>query len=92
MEKLRVLGRFYLLLILSFSSILKAEASKELSLLEPPMDEFIDSLMKRMTLEEKLGQLAQYAGGGSLGFNTRIDDDKKEMIRKGKVGSFLHVL
>ncbi|MBN1695772.1 beta-glucosidase BglX [candidate division WOR-3 bacterium] len=56
------------------------------------MDEFIDSLMNKMTLEEKLGQLAQYAGGGSLGFNTRIDDEKKELVRRGKVGSFLHVL
>jgi beta-glucosidase len=27
-----------------------------------------------------------------LGFNTRIDDEKKELVKKGKVGSFLHVL
>ncbi len=92
MKKIGISEKFFLLLILSFPVMLRAESEKELSLLEPPMDEFIDSLMDKMTLEEKLGQLAQYAGGGSLGFNTRIDDEKKELVRKGKVGSFLHVL
>lgn len=84
--------KFLFTLFLITPILLQAKSNEDLSLLKVPMDEFIDSLMKKMTLEEKLGQLAQYAGGGSLGFNTRIDDDKKEMIRKGKVGSFLHVL
>ncbi len=84
--------KFLFTLFLITPILLQAKSNEDLSLLKVPMDEFIDSLMKKMTLEEKLGQLAQYAGGGSLGFNTRIDDDRKEMIRKGKVGSFLHVL
>ncbi len=84
--------KFLFTLIFIIPILLQAKSNDDLSLLKPPMDEFIDSLMKKMTLEEKLGQLAQYAGGGSLGFNTGIDDDKKEMIKKGKVGSFLHVL
>ncbi len=92
MRKLGIVNKFFILLILSLPLILQAEFPKELSLLEPPMDEFIDSLMEKMTFEEKLGQLAQYAGGGSLGFNTKIDEEKKELVRKGKVGSFLHVL
>jgi len=92
MRKLKIFNRFFLLLILSLSLILQAKSEKELSLLKPPMDEFIDSLIAKMTLEEKLGQLAQYAGGGSRGFNTKIDEEKREMVRKGKVGSFLHVL
>ena len=82
----------FFVLFLFISLILQAKPEQSLSLLEPPMDEFIDSLISKMTLEEKLGQLAQYTGGSSLGFNTRIDDEKKEMIKKGKVGSFLHVL
>ncbi len=92
MKKLKIFNRFFLLLILSLSLILQAKSEKELSLLKVPMDEFIDSLIAKMTLEEKLGQLAQYAGGGSRGFNTKIDEEKREMVRKGKVGSFLHVL
>jgi beta-glucosidase len=92
MKKLKDLKKFFIILVLFLPLMAMAESKEELSLFQPPMDEFIDSLMKKMTLEEKLGQLAQYAGGGSLGFNTGIDDDKKEMIKKGKVGSFLHVL
>lgn len=91
MKKLRVFNEVFLLLVLGLPLMSQAKSKKELSLLKPPMDEFIDSLMEKMTLEEKLGQLAQYAGGGSKGFNTLIDEDRKDMIRKGGVGSFLHV-
>lgn len=61
---------------------------KEKSLFRAPMDEFIDSLIKEMTLEEKLGQLTQYSG--------KITDKEKleeqlELVRKGKVGSFLNI-
>ncbi len=83
---------FLFVLIFIIPLFLRAESKQDLNLLKPPMDEFIDSLMEKMSLEEKLGQLAQYPGGGSLGFNTVIDDEKKKLIKKGKVGSFLHVL
>jgi beta-glucosidase len=92
MEKLKILRKFFLILILSLPLMLQSESQGELSLFKPPMDEFIDSLMGKMTLGEKLGQLAQYSGGGSLGFNTEIDKEKEELVRKGKVGSFLNVL
>lgn len=91
MGKLKILSEFFLVLALYLPFVAMSGSEENLSLFKPPMNEFIDSLIDKMTLEEKLGQLAQYAGGGSLGFNTGIDDDKKEMIRKGKVGSFLHV-
>ena len=91
MGKLKVLSKFFLVLALCSPSVALSDSDENLSLFKPPMNEFIDSLMSKMTLEEKLGQLAQYPGGGSLGFNAGIDDDKKEMIRKGRVGSFLHV-
>ncbi len=87
-----ILNKFFLILILFLPVMVRSKLKEELSLLEPPMDEFIDSLMEKMTLEEKLGQLAQYAGGGSMGFNSEIDDEKKDFIRKGKVGSFLNVV
>lgn len=55
-----------------------------------PMETFIDSLLGQMTLEEKLGQLAQYRGEWN---NTgpRVPAGKDEDIRAGKVGSFLGV-
>ena len=44
-----------------------------------------------MTLEEKLGQLVQRAGGRSKALNSRLDDAELERVRAGGVGSYLHV-
>ena len=63
------------------------------------------SLLKRMTLEEKIGQMCQYVGPcyvppgqGTAHGNVDADDenlghpDMADKIRAGRVGSFLHVL
>ncbi|MHB1688326.1 MAG: glycoside hydrolase family 3 N-terminal domain-containing protein [Ignavibacteriaceae bacterium] len=42
----------------------------------------IDSLLSRMTLEEKIGQLNQFAG---------TNKQREELVEEGKVGSFLGV-
>ena len=44
-----------------------------------------------MTLDEKLGQLVQRAGGRSKALNSRLDDAELERVRAGQVGSYLHV-
>jgi beta-glucosidase len=44
-----------------------------------------------MTLDEKLGQLVQRAGGRSKALNSRLDDAELERVRTGAVGSYLHV-
>jgi beta-glucosidase len=44
-----------------------------------------------MTLDEKLGQLVQRAGGRSKALNSRLDDAELERVRTGGVGSYLHV-
>ncbi len=49
------------------------------------IDRRIDDLLKRMTLEEKLGQMSQ-----STSMNTPISDEIKNEIRKGRWGSFLN--
>lgn len=53
----------------------------------------VDALLRKMTLEEKIGQLVQFSAGfatgpGSEGKNQRFD----EMVEKGQVGSFLNVV
>lgn len=54
------------------------------------MDRFISSLMKRMTLEEKIGQLSQCSEGYSTGpDNSRIS--RAPLISEGKIGSMLNV-
>jgi beta-glucosidase len=48
-------------------------------------------LLKKMNLEEKVGQLVQRAGGRSKSLNSRLDDAELERVRAGAVGSYLHV-
>ena len=55
-------------------------------------DTFINSLIEKMTLEEKIGQLTQLPGGRRDSPNSRISEQTKNLIRSGKVGSFLHVM
>ncbi len=55
-----------------------------------PLDARIDDLLGRMTLEEKLGQLAQYAGTWSNN-GPRVPEGGEEDIREGRAGSFLNV-
>jgi beta-glucosidase len=50
-----------------------------------------ETLLRKMTLEEKLGQLVQRAGGRSKALNSRLDDAELERVRAGAVGSYLHV-
>jgi beta-glucosidase len=50
-----------------------------------------EALLRKMTLDEKLGQLVQRAGGRSKALNSRLDDAELERVRAGQVGSYLHV-
>lgn len=44
-----------------------------------------------MTLDDKIGQLVQRAGGRSKALNSRLDAAELERVRAGQVGSYLHV-
>ena len=54
-------------------------------------DPRIESLLARMTVEEKLGQLTQLEGAWDAPGGPKIDDRYRAMIAEGKVGSFLSV-
>lgn len=59
------------------------------------MNEKVNDLLSKMTLEEKVGQLVQYAGFGELtGPNANAEDNAKKIdnIKKGLVGSMLNVM
>lgn len=47
------------------------------------VEERIDALLKQMTLEEKIGQMCQLHSNGNVA-------DYKELIKAGKIGSFLN--
>jgi beta-glucosidase len=50
-----------------------------------------ERLLARMTLDEKIGQLVQRAGGRSKALNSRLDAAELDRVRAGAVGSYLHV-
>jgi beta-glucosidase len=58
------------------------------------IDQRISDLLKRMTIEEKAGQLNQLNGGQFTGpaANDAGQKTKMQQVRDGKVGSFLNVL
>lgn len=55
------------------------------------IDRRVDSLMKLMTLEEKVGQLNQYSGREVTGPVTEKKTDLLQDIRSGRAGSMLNV-
>jgi beta-glucosidase len=50
-----------------------------------------DSLLRLMTLEEKIGQMNQYSSDFAATGPITKDGDKQNQIRKGMIGSFLNV-
>lgn len=51
---------------------------------------FVEDLLSRMTLEEKLGQLTQYTGQWAV-TGPAVPETGEDEIRAGRVGSFLNV-
>ena len=54
------------------------------------MEQFVESVLAKLTLEEKLGQLAQYRGRGTP-TGPQVPEGGEAEIRAGRVGSFLGV-
>ena len=67
-----------------------AQVAMELADRIDDREAFIDSLLARMTLQEKLGQLAQYPGRWS-DTGPQVPEGGEAQIRNGTVGSFLSV-
>ena len=58
---------------------------------DPGLDARVESILKGMTLEEKVGQLVQYSAGQPTGPGTgRSDYD--DMIARGQIGSLFNVV
>jgi len=55
------------------------------------IDQKVDSVLRLMTLEEKVGQMNQYNGDWAATGPITKDGDKQNQIRKGLVGSMLNV-
>lgn len=61
------------------------------SINDPALDARVEAILRKMTLDEKVGQLVQYSAGQPTGPGTgRSDYD--DMVAKGQVSSFLNVI
>src|SRR5689334_19873815 len=65
---------------------LSAQVTRESPLSSARASQFADSILRLMTLDEKLGQLNQLPGGGQ-----QISANDRQALRAGRVGSFLNV-
>lgn len=70
------------LLLISFSGISQQKS----------IDQKVNELLAKMTLEEKIGQLNQYTGDHAITGPLTMNPNKKEEIKAGKIGSMLNVL
>ncbi len=75
-----------LCLVLVFLQVLPTVAQ------ERTIDQKINTLLKQMTIEEKIGQLTQYSGDWKATGPVTFKGDHKEAIKSGKIGSMLNVL
>jgi len=55
------------------------------------IDQKVNALLKKMTLEEKIGQLNQYSNDNSITGPITINPNKQAEIKNGLVGSMLNV-
>jgi beta-glucosidase len=85
------------ILLLPFCFILNLGIAQDLPYKNTKLsiDERVNDLISRMTLEEKIGQLNQLNGGVLTGPTVANDPGAKgkiELLKQGKVGSFLNVV
>jgi beta-glucosidase len=80
-----------LLLLSGFLAAAQSRPVPNAQLASPELNARVESLLKQMTLDEKIGQLVQYSAGYATGpgaSNFKYD----ELAAKGQVGSFLNVV
>lgn len=77
---------FSLFLLLSITS-LYAQRTESLK----KKDSFVSHLMKKMTLDEKIGQLYQCSGGGDITGPNKEKIPRIEQISQGYLGSMLNI-
>jgi len=58
---------------------------------DPAIDQKVEALLRKMTLEEKVGQLVQYSAGQPTGPGTGRTD-YNDMIQKGEIGALFNVI
>src|ERR1039458_5295768 len=79
------------LLAASLSIAQNSRPEPNLQLASPEINARVESLLKKMTLEEKVGRLVQYSAGFATGpASSKVSYD--ELTRRGEIGSMLNVI
>src|SRR5688572_20275302 len=86
---MKFLSRF---LILSFLFISSIAVAQDLKSNNHRMKTFVDALMKKMTLDEKIGQLNLLTPGGGIATGAVVSKGVEEKISKGQVGGLFGVI
>ncbi len=79
------------LLVAGCSGGAQKESSKNSLSSDKVVEHKVDSVLKLMTLEEKIGQLNQLTGDGEVTGPITLASSYQEAIKKGEVGSMLNV-
>jgi beta-glucosidase len=96
MQKLKV---FLFASVILFCSLLQSQVLTQANLpqalpvtgiYDPALNAKVESLLRRMTLEEKVGQLVQYSAGQPTGPGTGLTNFE-EMLAKGQIGGLFNV-
>jgi len=72
------------LILLFVNQILFAQSQQK------TVDQRVDSIMRLMTLQEKIGQMNQYSDDWTATGPVTVDNDKAKQVRSGQVGSLLN--
>src|SRR5690554_732938 len=84
MRSLKILLAASLLCFFGFQGVGQKNKAAE-------MDKFVDELMSKMTLEEKIGQLNLITPGGGIPTGEAVSTDVETKIKEGKVGGIFGV-
>ncbi|MFV0311506.1 MAG: glycoside hydrolase family 3 N-terminal domain-containing protein, partial [Dysgonomonas sp.] len=79
-------------LIFFFYLIILCGCTKRTDTVDAKMDKFINDLLSRMTLEEKIGQTVLYTSGYDVITGPTVDPNYKEYLKKGMVGGIFNAV
>ena len=82
--------RFYNTVFIGTMILLTAVCCAQMS--ETEIAQRIDRLLAEMTLDEKVGQLHQLGGSFATGPDVKNEANREDLIREGRIGSFLNIV
>lgn len=80
-----------ILVILAIMALSKSGYSQKKAATEAEINQKVEALLQKMTLEEKIGQLNQYTGDWEVTGPVTNSGNKVEDVTQGKIGSMLNV-